>query len=219
MAQTAKAAVDQGQVLAQEAAGQAQRTGAAAAERGQQVVGAAAERAQDLVGTVREETARVSEEVSSQVQSLAAEATDQLETQAQEAAHRLSQGFRQLGQETQALAEGRPSDAPNLREYVLQAADRLYSTAEGFNGVAASIEQRGIEGLVEDVQVFARRRPAAFLIGAAAAGFVIGRAVRSGSRPSEATSGDGAAQSVQPPPQRLPGAVRGDVRPLPTGRL
>ena len=176
----ATAVKEQGQDVAQEAASQAQRTGARAAEKGQEVASAAAGQAQELVGTVRAEAARVTEEVSHQVQSLAEETREQLEAQAYEATHRLAGGFRQLGQEAQALADGRPADAPNLRPYVRQAAERFHTTANGLTDLAATIDERGLEGLVEDAQTFARRRPAAFLMGAAAAGFLIGRMVRAG---------------------------------------
>ena len=42
------------------------------------------------------------------------------------------------------------------------------------------LEDRGIEGVVDDVSRFARRRPGVFLLAAAGAGFVVGRFVRSG---------------------------------------
>ncbi|MDQ6614431.1 MAG: hypothetical protein M3083_06730 [Actinomycetota bacterium] len=199
VARTAKAALDEGQELAQQAADRAQRAGETATERGQQVASAAAGQAHELVGTVREEAARVTEEVSAQVHSLAGETKEQLEVQAQEAAHRLADGFRQMGSEARALAEGRPAEAPNLRGYVWQAADRFFVTADGLDGVARSIDERGMEGLVEDVQSFARRRPAAFLLGAAAAGFVIGRVIRGGSGPASA--------QVSGTPEPMPGEL------------
>jgi hypothetical protein len=44
--------------------------------------------------------------------------------------------------------------------------------------VADRFEQRGIDGVLTDVKHFARRHPAQFVLGAAAAGFVVGRLVR-----------------------------------------
>jgi hypothetical protein len=167
------------------------------------VASAAAGQAQELAGTVRAEAARVTEEVSFQVQSLADETRQQLETQAYEATSRLAGGFRQLGEEAQALADGRPADAPNLRPYVRQAADRFHSTAHGLTDLAATIDERGLEGLVEDAQSFARRRPAAFLMGAAAAGFLIGRMVRAGA----ISSGGNGASGSAPGGARTQGAL------------
>ena len=47
-------------------------------------------------------------------------------------------------------------------------------------GLASRLEQRGPQGLMDDVTRFARRRPGVFLSGAVAAGFVVGRVVRAG---------------------------------------
>lgn len=221
--QVASTARDAGQDLASQATDRARQSANAAVDRAQDVAGMAAGHAEDLVGTIRHEAGRVTDEMSSQAESLIEESKRQLEAQAEEAAGRLAQGFYQLAEEAQALADGRPADAPNLRDYVGRAADRLNSTADGLNGLVDTIEQRGIEGLVTDVQTFARRRPAAFLLGATVAGFGIGRMIRS-------RSADGQASTPTPRPTRSPvdgGASRPPVagtsvaasesRPLPAG--
>ncbi len=41
--------------------------------------------------------------------------------------------------------------------------------------VAGDIDDRGVGALLDDLQAFARRRPGAFLLGAAALGFGLGR--------------------------------------------
>ena len=46
--------------------------------------------------------------------------------------------------------------------------------------LASRMEQGGAQGVVDDVTRFARRRPGAFLAGAAGVGFVVGRLVRAG---------------------------------------
>jgi hypothetical protein len=54
--------------------------------------------------------------------------------------------------------------------------------------LAGELEQRGPEGLAEDLSRFARRRPGAFLLGAGLVGFAAGRVVRAGAATrSEAT--------------------------------
>ena len=53
---------------------------------------------------------------------------------------------------------------------------------EGGRRAADYLEDRGPEGLLDDVQEFARRKPGTFLLIAAAAGFAIGRLGRAGSR-------------------------------------
>jgi len=61
---------------------------------------------------------------------------------------------------------------------------------------AQRIDERGFDGLVDDLQSFARRRPGAFLLGAAVTGFATGRLLR-GAR--DAASDDDSAQSGSRP--------------------
>ncbi|HEX3540362.1 MAG TPA: hypothetical protein VHT75_07935 [Acidimicrobiales bacterium] len=191
MAWTAR---DAGQDVADEATERARQTAGAAVDQVHDVAASAAGHAQELAGTVKQQASRVTDEVSTQALGLAEEAKTQLEAQAQEAALRLARGFYQLAGEAQALAEGRPADAPNLGEYVERAADRFYSSADGLNSLAASIDQRGIEGLVTDLQGFARRRPAAFMLGATVAGFAVGRVIRSRSASGPEAETNGASR-------------------------
>ena len=196
--------MDAGQDVASAANNRARQATRVAVDHAHDVAGAAADRTQDLAGTIRQEAGRVSDEVSTQVHSLAEQTKSQVEAQAREAASRLGQGFYQLAEEAQALAEGRPADAPNLGEYVWRAADRLFATSEGLDGLVATIDQRGIEGLVTDVQRFARRRPAAFLLGATVAGFGVGRMIRNRDAGTpQAPPGDGRRPA--------PGSTRAEV--------
>lgn len=193
----ARSAVDAGQNVATAANDRARQAARVAVDQVHDVAGAAADRTQDLAGTIKQEASRVTDEVSTQVQSLAEETKSQVEAQVREAASRLGQGFHQLAEEAQALAEGRPADAPNLGEYVSRAADRLFATSEGLEGLVSSIDQRGLEGLVTDVQRFARRRPAAFLLGATVAGFGVGRMIRNRDAGTQtAPAGDGRQPAV-----------------------
>lgn len=99
------------------------------------------------------------------------------------------------GDETQALVDGRPADAGAVGECASQLADKLRQ-------VAGDIEQRGVNGVLDDVQNFARRRPGAFLMGAAVVGFTSGRLLRS------SASGGGGAEPADnaPPPTPRPSA-------------
>jgi len=66
------------------------------------------------------------------------------------------------------------------------------------------VQNRGMEGLVDDLQRFARRRPGVFLFATAVAGFAAGRAVRMrDTEPVEpATTGTGTQGAVRPAPTR-----------------
>ena len=58
------------------------------------------------------------------------------------------------------------------------AADWARTAAEQIERLADRAQQLGPKGVADEVATFARRRPLAFLAGAAAAGFVVGRLAR-----------------------------------------
>ena len=191
----ASSAAEQGQQVAATAAEQGQEVASAAADEGQQVAEAAVTQARDVAGTAREEAAQVSDELSEQARSLLEETKGQLQDQTETQVERLSETLRRFGAQGQALAEGRPSQAGPLPDYVREAAGRLEQLAD-------DVDARGVEGLVEDLQSFARRRPGAFLLGAGVVGFGVGRLMR-----AKSSDGDEAAASApNPPPARRPAA-------------
>lgn len=140
----------------------------------------AGEHAGDLAGTVKEQAATVASEVTAQTSKLVTDATEQLREQANTETQRAAQRIRGYGDELQALADGRPEDAPTIRPQVERAAARA-------NELADRIESRGPSGLIEDVSDFARRRPVVFLLGAVAAGFVAGRVIKAQKSRTEST--------------------------------
>jgi hypothetical protein len=131
--------------------------------------------------TAKEQVGRVRGEVVEQGRSVVADARSQVEAQANAQVRRLADGLAGLGEQVRALNEGRPEDAGTLAPYVSNAAEAVYDAADRVYTVAANIDERGLGGVLEDVQAFARRRPGAFLVGAAIAGFGLGRAVRASS--------------------------------------
>jgi hypothetical protein len=106
-----------------------------------------------------------------QAHGLVLEARHQVEEQLEEQAERVVEGLRRLGHEAGALLSGRPEDAETLGPYVRRMAARIDELAD-------EVELRGIGGLVEEAEKFARRRPTAFLLGTAVAGFGVGRLLR-----------------------------------------
>lgn len=203
----AASAAEQGQQVASQAAQQGQQVASQAVDEGQQVARAAAEQARDVAETAREEAAQVSEELSEQARSLLDETKGQLQEQAQTQVARLSETLRRFGTQGQALADGRPAQAGPLPAYVRDAASRLEQVAD-------DMDARGVDGLVADLQSFARRRPGVFLMGAAAVGFGVGRLIR-------AKSGDGDEGEAGTPsaaPARGPAArATGRRQPSPAG--
>ena len=184
----ASTAQDEGRRVASRAAEEASDVASTAAEEGQQLVSLASEQATELGSTVREQTARVRGEVVEQGRTLAEQARSQAEAQAHAQSRRLADSLSRLGDEVRALADGRPQDAETVRPYVANAADAVYDAADRLYSLASDIDTRGLTGVLDDLQAYARRRPGAFLLGAAVAGFGVGRAVRA----SSADDGDGA---------------------------
>jgi len=180
-----------GQDVAQETAGQSRQVAGEATDEARQVASEAAERggavveqarsdARDVVQTARARAGEVTEEITAQGRSLLEETTGQLEQQAKVGAQRAATSLQRLGTEAQALAEGRPEDAPVLSEYVWKVADGCYGAADRMHQLANDVESRGFSGVLEDLSDYARRRPGTFLLGAAVLGFGVGRMVKAG---------------------------------------
>jgi uncharacterized membrane protein YccC len=142
-----------------------------------------------LASTVKDRASEVKEELVDQSQTLLRDAREQVETQAEQQARRLGESLVSLGNEAEALAAGRPQDAPHLRRTVESCGERLTGYGDRLYNLADDLEQRGISGVAQDVADFARRRPGAFLLGAAIAGFAAARVVRT-SASSDDTDGD-----------------------------
>ncbi|WP_329493596.1 hypothetical protein [Kitasatospora herbaricolor] len=114
-----------------------------------------------------EQAAQVAGEASAQARDLLAEARTQVRDQARAQTGRLAGNVRRLAHELRDMPDhGKPD--PTATAAVAQLAD-------GGHRVADRLEERGPDGLLEDVQDFARRRPGLFLAGAALAGFGLGR--------------------------------------------
>lgn len=131
-----------------------------------------------LAETVKERTSGLTGEISEQGRSLVEDTRYQFQSQAQSGVERVASGLRGFGEQAQALAEGRPEEAPQLVEYLNRAADGIYGAADRLFSVADDVQTRGVTGVIDDVQQYARRRPGTFLLGAALLGFGIGRFVK-----------------------------------------
>jgi vacuolar-type H+-ATPase subunit H len=174
----ASLARDQGEEVASAAAEEGRQVASEAARQSLEVVESARRDARELAGTAKEQVSEVSQEVVAQGRGLLEETRTQLESQATTQVEQLAQTLRRFGAETQALAEGRPSEAGELPGYLENVSGRL-------EGWADDLEVRSVDGLVDDVKAFARRRPGVFLLGAAAVGFGVGRLIRAQSDDGE----------------------------------
>jgi hypothetical protein len=151
-------------------------TGPSAKESGKQaakeVGGTARQGAAEVAETAKEQVGHVAVEAREHARQVATEMGDDLHMRADEQAHRVAEGLRTVSGQLQALSEGRMEEAGAIGNYAREACHRLDS-------LAGRIDAKGIDGVTQDLRNFARRRPGMFLLGAAAAGFAVGRIARS----------------------------------------
>lgn len=163
-----------------------------AKEETRQLANRAGDEAQRVSETAKDEARRVTDDVTEHARDLVSTATDQVRHQAEEQTAKLAGTLSQLGEQVHALAEGRSEEAGDADRYARQLAD-------GVSQLADRIEHLGASGVVDEVQRFARRRPGAFLAGAAAAGVVVSRLLRNaGGQTSSGNGAGGAGRIVAP---------------------
>ena len=160
----------------------------------------------------KDQARSVVSEAKDQVSGLVGKARDELRTQTADRSQQAAGGLRTLSDQLQALGEGRPGDAGPLAGYVADARQQVAS-------FASRLEDRGIEGVVDDVARFARRRPGMFMLAAAGAGFVVGRLVRSGVSVARDSSpnGDSEHEMTWTPTSQTTPMAQSEVPPLTTG--
>jgi vacuolar-type H+-ATPase subunit H len=156
--------------------GTAGETGAASKVETAKAVGAeaaseATSQAQQVVGQAKEEMRAVTGQAKDQARQLAGQARHELRQQADSQTERMAGGLRTFASQLQAAMQGDTQNAGSIPDMARDATSRLESLAD-------RMETRGIDGVLDDVQRFARRRPGAFLAGAAALGFAAGRMFR-----------------------------------------
>jgi hypothetical protein len=151
-----------------------------------EVAGTAQSAAKDVTAEAGAQARAVVDEVSGQARDLYATTRRELADQAQAKSAAAADGIRRLSDQVSALAEGRVAEAGPLVGYARDAQDRLAQ-------VASRLDQRGPEGILDDVTMFARRRPLVFIGACAGAGFIITRFLRAGS-----ASADPTARNVSP---------------------
>ncbi|MET8149160.1 hypothetical protein ACIBSW_10490 [Actinoplanes sp. NPDC049668] len=135
-------------------------------EAANQAADAAATAASDVAGTAREQARRVTDEASVQARNLASEAKSRVTDQARTQNDRVVDGIRRMADELDQMRSDR-TDGP--------AAAVVTRVADGGRQVADYLSRNGPEGVLREVQDFARRRPGAFLATALVSGFVVGR--------------------------------------------
>jgi uncharacterized protein YjbJ (UPF0337 family) len=163
----------------------------AAGKQGQETAERAASEASQVTDMAKDQARQVKDEVATQARGLVDQAKSELRDQGRSQADQAAQAIRRVSDQAEALAAGRVDEAGSVAEYVRRAGDQVRQVAD-------RLDERGVDGVVNDVQNFARRRPGAFLLGCAAAGFVTGRLLRGGAAGSGGSNGGPNATHAPP---------------------
>lgn len=137
-----------------------------AGDRAKHVAGETKVAAADVKDTAKDQAQRVGGEAMTQARNVASEMRDTMGRQARTQNDRLAGTIRQTADQLDEMRGDRP-DSP--------AAKVVSRVADGGRQLADYMDRNGPEGVLREVQDFARRRPGAFLATALAAGFVVGR--------------------------------------------
>jgi hypothetical protein len=124
----------------------------------------------EVTRTAGEQAREVTREAGAQARQVLDQTRRRMSAEAKNQTERASGRMRDWSDELASMAESTKPDSP-VREAVHQIADSGRRMAD-------YLDRRGVEGAVSEVQEFARRKPGTFLLGAAVAGFLIGRAAK-----------------------------------------
>lgn len=164
---------------------QASAVGQGAAEAGQHVASVAADQAQNVVA-----------EAGNQAKDLIDQARSELTEQAGAQQKRLAAGLRDLGDELEAMTHH--SESPGV------ATDLARQASTRSHDAASWLDSREPGHLLQELQTFARQRPAAFLALAAGAGLLAGRLGRgvkdAGGNDASGSDSASSAPPVSPSP-------------------
>lgn len=140
-----------------------------AKERAQEAAGTAKEEGRHVAGVAKDEARTVANEAAAQARGVLDDALNQVSSQSREQKDRLAGTLHSLGDDLDSMAsQGSPGLATDLARQVSGYARTLSS----------QLESKEPGELLDDVRRFARQRPGTFLMGALAAGVVVGRLAR-----------------------------------------
>jgi hypothetical protein len=164
-----------------------------AKEQVHNVAATSKDEATNVVETAKDQVQAVTSDLREQTRQLADEARTQLTDHALSQRDNAVESLRSLGDELSGMADR--ADAPGLGAQLnREVGDLAHRTAD-------FLQEREPGQLVEELRELGRRRPGAFLLGAAAAGLLVGRVTRgaktahaSGSTAGQTGDASGAAQ-------------------------
>jgi len=141
-----------------------------AKDQAKQAAGNAADQGKRVAGVAQDEVKNVASEAQNQLRGLLAEATTQVDEQSKAQKSRLADTVRTFGDDLESMrGEGHQDGV---------AAQVVQQVVGQARSLASHLDDREPSELLDDVRRFARRRPGTFLLGALAAGIVVGRVTR-----------------------------------------
>jgi len=143
----------------------------------------------EVAGTAKDQTQQVVRETGNQARQVAQQTRERMATEARNQTERASGSLRQWSDELASMAESSKPDSP-VRDAVHQIADTGRRAAD-------YLDRRGFEGAVGELQDFARRKPGTFLLGAAVAGFLVGRVAKASAQGSQGSDSDFRGDSLR----------------------
>jgi F0F1-type ATP synthase membrane subunit b/b' len=156
---------------------------ASAKERAQQAASTAADEGKHVAGVVAEEATSIADEAKDHARNLVSEARSQLQGQVDDQSRQqkdmLVGTLSTFGDDLASMAQ----NGSGL------AADVAHQVAERANSLSRHLDGREPSDLLDDVRRFARQRPGTFLLGALAAGVIVGRLARGTKDAIEAAEG------------------------------
>ncbi|HUR23196.1 MAG TPA: hypothetical protein VMZ73_04925 [Acidimicrobiales bacterium] len=191
---TTQAAKDEATNVASTAVDQGKQTASVAAEAAGQTAATATEGAKQVASEAAAQVTEVTRQATDQARELVSQAQSQLHEQATSQTDRAAGNLFDFGRQLRALGDGQPDEAGF-------AADAARQLAGKVEEIADRVQQKGFDGVVDDLRSFARRRPGAFLASAVATGFVVGRLGRG----AQVAQSDGESDTATTPaPAHLP---------------
>jgi len=148
----------------------------AARDEGAEVAQHAREAAGQVGSTVREQATQVTRETAHQARHVVRDVRERVASEAEQQATRVSKQLGRIADELTDMARTAPPDS--------MSAGAILSAADTGRQAARFLDERGAQGLLDSARDYARRKPGTFLLGAAVAGFLVGRVAKS------ATGGD-----------------------------
>ncbi|MEU0877342.1 hypothetical protein ABZ345_01985 [Lentzea sp. NPDC005914] len=152
----------------------------AAVDEGAGVAQHAGEAAGQVRDTVADQAAYVRRETADQARNVVRDVRERVAAEAEDQALRVSKQLGRIADELGEMAGSAPRDS--------MSAGAIRSAADTSRQAARFLDERGAQGLLDSARDYARRKPGTFLLGAAVAGFLVGRVAKS------ATGGSGGGQ-------------------------